>query len=79
LLLLAAGFFQIVYLKIFLTLVLAKGSIELCLLLPVTRFFAKRHELYYFFILQFAHIPYIIISALLSQFGTYQWKDRQVK
>jgi cellulose synthase/poly-beta-1,6-N-acetylglucosamine synthase-like glycosyltransferase len=68
-----------VYLKIFILLLLTKGSIELSLLLPVSRFFKKEAELYFVYILQIIHIPYILISALLSQFGTYSWKDRQVK
>lgn len=77
--LLIASFVSIVYLKIFIALLIAKASIELCLLLPVSKFFAKRHELTFFYFLQLIHIPYIILSAVLSQFGTYRWKDRTVK
>ncbi len=67
------------FLKLFFLLLIAKASIELCLLIPVSRFFKKEQELIYVFILQIIHIPYILISAVLSQFGTYSWKDRQVK
>lgn len=79
LILLAASFFSLTLLKIFFTVLIAKAGIELCLLLPVSRFFNKRHELHYFYFLQFVHIPYIILSAILSQFGSYEWKDRKVK
>ncbi len=64
---------------LFIVLVLLKASIEISLLVPVCKFFDKQHELIYFYILQLLHIPYIILSAVLSQIGTYQWKDRKVK
>lgn len=58
---------------------LSKVLLELYFLMPVTSFFDKRKELYTFYILQFVHIPYILISGFLGQFGTYDWKGRQVK
>ncbi len=79
LLVLFCAVLDIVYLKLFIVLLLTKGSIELSLLIPVSRFFKKEAELYYVYILQLIHIPYILISAVLSQFGTYSWKDRKVK
>ncbi len=78
-LLLAGSLFSVAYLKICLVLVIAKAGLEISLLLPVSRFFKKEHELRIFFFLQIVHIVYIIVSAVFSQFGTYNWKDRQVK
>lgn len=67
------------YLKLFLFLIFAKATTELSLLLPVSQFFKKEKELRYVYLFQIIHIPYILISAILSQFGTYTWKERQVK
>ena len=46
---------------------------------PVCHFFKKEKEMYPFFILQFIHIPYILLSGLMGQFGSYRWKERIVK
>lgn len=45
----------------------------------LTTFFNKRNERKYFSILQLIHIPYIVVSGLLGQFGSYHWKGRKVK
>lgn len=74
-----ASFFNIQYFSILLTSLIIKICIELILLVPVSRFFNKRKELWYFSILQLIHIPYIVLSAILSQFGSYEWKNRKVK
>lgn len=58
---------------------LAKIVLELSILKPVSRFFKKENELFWFPILQCIHIPYIVLSGFLGQFGTYQWKQRSVK
>lgn len=76
---LCASLYSVYYLNLFLLLIIAKASLEMCLLYPVSQFFKKEKELRLFYFLQLIHIPYILISAILSQFGTYQWKGRQVK
>lgn len=58
---------------------MAKVFLELYFLLPISDFFGKRKELFSFYILQFVHIPYILISGFLGQFGSYHWKGRNVK
>ncbi len=63
----------------FFGLLILKAGIEFYFLKPVSQFFKKEKELYPFFILQFIHIPYILISGLMGQFGTYRWKERIVK
>jgi cellulose synthase/poly-beta-1,6-N-acetylglucosamine synthase-like glycosyltransferase len=63
----------------FFGLLILKAAIEFSFLKPVSQFFKKEKELYPFFILQFIHIPYILISGLMGQFGTYRWKERIVK
>lgn len=63
----------------FFGLLILKAGIEYYFLKPVSQFFKKEKELHTFFILQFIHIPYILISGLMGQFGTYSWKERTVK
>lgn len=64
---------------IWLLLIVYKTVVELFLLYPVARFFGKARLLWLFFPSQFLHIPYIVISGWLGKFGSYQWKNRQVK
>ncbi len=77
--LLLAALFRPLHWTTFFGFLLCKVLVELYFLIPVTSFFDKRKELYTFYILQFVHIPYILISGMLGQFGTYDWKGRQVK
>ena len=63
----------------FFGLLILKTAIEMYFLKPVCHFFKKEKELYPFFILQFIHIPYILLSGLMGQFGSYRWKERIVK
>lgn len=78
-LLLLLSLYKIAFLKLFLALLISKGLLELFFLIPVSKFFYKQKELLLSFPLQIVHIFYILFSALLSQFGTYQWKGRTVK
>lgn len=71
--------FKPAYLFLLFTLLVGKIIIELMLLKPVSTFFKKEKELITFPILQLIHIPYIVISGLLGQFGSYKWKERTVK
>lgn len=73
------SFFKTYFLSLAIALLIIKASIEICLLLPVSKFFRKQKELVYFFPFQIIHILYITLSAFLSQWGTYNWKDRNVK
>lgn len=79
LVLLIAGFFQPAYLKWWCGLLLYKTGVELFFLFPVAGFFKKTHLLVYFLLAQLLHIPYVIVAGWLGKFGTYHWKDRQVK
>jgi cellulose synthase/poly-beta-1,6-N-acetylglucosamine synthase-like glycosyltransferase len=63
----------------FFGLLILKTALEMSFLKPVSQFFKKEKELYPFFILQFIHIPYILISGFMSQLGSYRWKERIVK
>ncbi len=60
----------------FFGILLLKTGVEYYFLKPVSQFFKKEKELNLFYLLQFIHIPYILISGLLGQFGTYNWKER---
>ncbi len=73
------SYFDGLYLHVLWVSFCVKVFVELLLLLPVSRFFNKSTELIYFVPLQMIHIPYIVISAILSLFVTYQWKGRNVQ
>lgn len=72
-------FYKPALLFVLLTALIAKTILELSLMIPVSQFFNKEKELVRFPILQCFHIPYVVLSGLLGQFGTYQWKERNVK
>lgn len=57
----------------------AKTLLELCYLLPVTRFYRNTPQLLWFPFLQPLHIIYIVVAGFLSRSGSYAWKDRQIK
>lgn len=77
--LILTSLFKLGSLGLFVGFLLAKIMLELYFLYPVSLFFKKQKELISFSILQFVHIPYLLISGLFGQFGTYKWKDRKVK
>ena len=56
-----------------------KTIVELFFLYPVARFFSKRKMLWVFPLMQPFHIVYTIIAGWLGKFGSYKWKDRNVK
>ena len=60
-------------------LIIVKTFSELFFLLPVSRFFNKERLLYAFPLAQPFHIVYTVIAGWLGKFGSYQWKDRNVK
>jgi cellulose synthase/poly-beta-1,6-N-acetylglucosamine synthase-like glycosyltransferase len=60
-------------------LIISKTIIELLFLFPVARFFKQTPLLWLFPIMQPFHIVYTVIAGWLGKFGSYQWKDRNVK
>jgi poly-beta-1,6-N-acetyl-D-glucosamine synthase len=74
-----AGFFCHHYWLYLVSLWLAKTIIEFPFAYSVSSFFGKQSLMKYFFFFQPFHIIYTIISGLLGQFGTYEWKGRRVK
>ena len=72
------AFFKPAIWFVFFILLGLKIIVELSLLTGVAQFFDKQKELRIFSILQFIHIPYILIAGFLGLFGSYQWKNRQV-
>jgi len=64
---------------IFLLPIAAKTLIELLFLYPVAQFFNAQKLLWWFVIMQPFHIIYTVIAGWLGKFGSYQWKDRNVK
>jgi cellulose synthase/poly-beta-1,6-N-acetylglucosamine synthase-like glycosyltransferase len=62
-----------------LILLIIKTIVELRLIVPVARFFGETRLLWWFPIMQPAHIVYTIIAGWLGKFGKYKWKGRVVK
>jgi cellulose synthase/poly-beta-1,6-N-acetylglucosamine synthase-like glycosyltransferase len=60
-------------------LIICKTIVELIFLFPVARFFKQTKLLWWFPLMQPFHILYTIIAGWLGKFGSYQWKDRNVK
>ena len=60
-------------------LLVSKTIIEIFFLYPVARFFSRQQLLWFFPLAQPFHICYTVIAGWLGKFGTYQWKDRNVK
>ncbi len=58
---------------------LFKISVELLLLLPVSRFFKSNQWLPLYPVLQPLHIIYIVVAALLSKTLAHDWKGRRGK
>jgi len=67
------------FLKIFLILLLMKWFIDFLLLFLASKFFNKKNYLIYFLPHQLFYSTYIFIVAVLSSFGTYEWKGRKVR
>lgn len=62
-----------------LLILLLKTIIEGWFLFPVARFFNAQKLLWWFPLMQPFHIAYTVIAGWLGKFGTYKWKDRNVK
>ena len=60
-------------------MLLFKTFFELRFLLPVAAFFGKQGLLWFFPLMQPFHIIYTVIAGWLGQFGSYTWKQRNVK
>lgn len=58
---------------------LLKTSIEWPFVVMVARFYNNEKLMRYFFFLQPLHIFYTIAVGAISQFGSYEWKGRNVK
>ena len=56
-----------------------KTITELFFIFPVAKFFNKQSLLWLFPLMQPLHIIYTIIAGWLGKFGSYKWKDRNVK
>lgn len=72
------GFINPQYFTWCIVLLLAKTLLEFTLWLPITTFFKLKKELFYFAVLQIAHIAYILYSGMQGQHKKYTWKERTV-
>ena len=75
----ACSFFSLRYFYVFILLLIVKTTAELYFLFPVATFFGRRKLLWWFFPAQPFHIFYIVVAGWLGKFGSYQWKERNVK
>jgi cellulose synthase/poly-beta-1,6-N-acetylglucosamine synthase-like glycosyltransferase len=66
-------------LRIFIISLVLKIFAELLFMFPVSRFFGKQKQLWWFLPAQPFHILYTVIAGWLGKFGSYQWKGRKVK
>ncbi len=66
-------------LALFLLLCIAKFFMELFFVKDVANFFKQQHLIPWLLLLQPLHIIYIVLSGLLGQFKTYEWKGRKLK
>lgn len=70
------------YLKAFyllLALFAVKTIAELLFLFPVAKFFGKQKLLWWFIPSQPFHVIYTLVAGWLGKFGSYTWKERNVK
>jgi len=77
LLMLLAGFYDLQYLRWGLLLMLVKTIFEYPFMIRISRFFGKQDLLPWFIIAQPFHIAYVVLSASLSFFKSYEWKGRK--
>ena len=75
--LLVAGCFNQEYLKWGLLLLLIKTIFEYPFMIRIARFFQKQNLLPWFIVAQPFLILYIVLSASLSFFKSYEWKGRK--
>ena len=75
----ACSFFSLRYFYVFILLLIVKTTAELYFLFPVATFFGRRKLLWWFFPAQPFHIFYIVVAGWLGKFGSYKWKERNVK
>jgi cellulose synthase/poly-beta-1,6-N-acetylglucosamine synthase-like glycosyltransferase len=66
-------------LELWFVLFVIKTVTELLFLYPVATFFNKQSLLWWFPVMQPFHIVYTVIAGWLGKFGSYKWKDRNVK
>lgn len=74
-----ACFFYPSLLRMLIGLLVFKSIVELIFLQPVSVFFSKQKQLYWFPLFQLPHILYIIVAGFFGIIGVYKWKGRVVK
>jgi cellulose synthase/poly-beta-1,6-N-acetylglucosamine synthase-like glycosyltransferase len=66
-------------LQFWFALIISKTIVELFFLYPVAKFFDQRKLLWWFPVAQPFHVLYTVVAGWLGKFGSYQWKERNVK
>ena len=63
----------------FIYFLLLKTLIEWPFVYSITRFYNEKKLMWYFLFFQPFHILYTVVVGAISQFGTYNWKDRKTR
>lgn len=63
----------------FLSVLLVKVTAELAVLNSGATLFNQRMRVGQFLIAELFHVPYIVFAALIGQFSSLRWKDRNLK
>lgn len=74
-----SSFFFLKDFYLFIISIIIKSLVELFFLNPVSYFFKKQKQLWWFIPAQPFHILYTLIAGWLGKFGSYNWKGRKVK
>jgi hypothetical protein len=67
------------YLLMALILVIAKTAVEYPFVRMAAAFFGQQRLMIYFPFLQPFHVAYTVVVGWLGQFGSYKWKERNVR
>jgi cellulose synthase/poly-beta-1,6-N-acetylglucosamine synthase-like glycosyltransferase len=70
---------SMIHLSLCLLMIFYKVMVEWSFVKRILLFFRLQNLMPWFPVFQPFHIAYTVISGLFGQFGTYQWKGRQVK
>ena len=72
----ASSFFGLISWQLFLNLLVAKMLFEYFYLRQVMNFLGSKMNVLVFLVVQILYSPYVVLTALMSQFLANQWKNR---
>jgi hypothetical protein len=63
----------------FLFVLVTKAIAEIVVLRAGARLFTQKVRLSHFLVAELFHVPYIVFAALIGQFSSFRWKDRNLE